>query len=316
MNQDIMKSLGEPFSFEEIEAKIQVTSKDKSTGLAVFYLDSRAIQKRLDEVVGPLNWSNDYSPWQDKAQICGISIYNEERKEWVTKHDGADNSAIEAIKGGLTDAFKRAAVLWGIGRYLYQIDGVWVEIEQRGNSSVIKENQKSKLKVAYETAVKKIFVTEINQQGSGGRVNSNGNANGNASRANSSNKQQPSNNQPSQQQSAPSVPQNVNSGQPQTPQTSNSEQKTDSGQKPPTLAPQPPATVHPSNVFKIQSMKPSGKTSQLLELCDGSGKITSAFIKSDAQGIAVGAYLYNVQIKEKVGTYGKYNLIGNYELAA
>jgi biotin carboxyl carrier protein len=157
MNKDVIKRLREPFPFEEVEAKIQTTNAEKTKGMAVFYLDSRAIQKRLDETVDAMNWSNEFSSWHNNAQLCSISIYNDERGEWVSKKDGAENSDIEPIKGGLTDAFKRAAVLWGIGRYLYQIDGVWVEIEQRGKGYYIKDSQQSKLKTIYEAAVKKVF---------------------------------------------------------------------------------------------------------------------------------------------------------------
>jgi hypothetical protein len=38
---------------------------------------------------------------------------------WISRCDGADDTNIEGAKGGLSDAFKRAAVKFGIGRYLY-----------------------------------------------------------------------------------------------------------------------------------------------------------------------------------------------------
>ena len=73
MTPDIMTKLGAAFRFEEVETKIQVTSKDKEgnpIGMVVFYLDSRAIQKRLDEVLGHFNWKNQYLTWQNNAQLC------------------------------------------------------------------------------------------------------------------------------------------------------------------------------------------------------------------------------------------------------
>jgi hypothetical protein len=154
---DIIKKLKEPFAYSEIEWKIQTVKKDKTGAMAVAYIDSRAIQKRLDEFVGEFNWKNEYKMWQDKSQICGISIYNEERGEWVTKYDGSDNTNIEPIKGGLSDAFKRAAVLWGIGRYLREIDGVWVDIEEKYGNTVIKANQYVKLEAEYNRAVFKEY---------------------------------------------------------------------------------------------------------------------------------------------------------------
>lgn len=162
MNQnEIIEKLREPFTSKEIEWKIQVTTQDKTPekvrGMVVPYIDSRAIQKRLDEAAGAFNWRNEYSMWHEKSQICGISIFFEDRGEWVTKCDGAECSDIEPVKGGLSDAFKRAAVLWGIGRYLYELDGIWVEIEAKGKSYDIRDNQKSKLEKAYNDAVARIF---------------------------------------------------------------------------------------------------------------------------------------------------------------
>jgi hypothetical protein len=157
---EIIKKLREPFSADEIEWKIQVTAADKARGMAVAYVDSRAIQKRLDEVAGPFNWKSEYLPWQDKAQICRLYIYFADRNEWVTKCDGAENSDIEPVKGGLSDAFKRAASQWGIGRYLYDIDGIWVDVEAKGKSSAIKQNQYKVLETAYNQAVARIFGTQ------------------------------------------------------------------------------------------------------------------------------------------------------------
>ena len=77
----------------------------------------------------------------------------EERNEWITKYDGAPNTDIEAVKGGLSDASKRAAVQWGIGRYLYGMESVWVDVEQRGKTVCIKKGQQKKLDDAHEKAV-------------------------------------------------------------------------------------------------------------------------------------------------------------------
>jgi len=267
MDQDTINRLWAPFPFGEVEAKIQVTSKDSNKGMAVFYLSSRAIQKRLDEVIGVFNWTNHFSVWQNNSQLCAISIFNEERNEWITKHDGANNTEIEPIKGGLTDSFKRAAVMWGIGRYLYQIDGVWVEVEQRGKSSYIKDSQQDKLKVAYEAAVKRIFASAANQHPPTSTA--------------------PQNTNNKQQQPVAQVPAN--------------DQKTQNN-------------VRPMHYFKIHSIKPSGKSSQVLQLSNRDGKIISAYIKSGEPGIAVGAFLQNVKFEEKTGEYGKFTLINSYEI--
>lgn len=162
--EENIKRLHEPFSFKDVEWKIQFASQDKTRGMAVAYLNSRAIQTRLDEVIGAGNWKNTYIPWQSNAQLCGLSVYDNERNDWVTKYDGAENTDIEPVKGGLSDSFKRAACLWGIGRYLYGLGGIWVEIEQRGKSSVIKENQYAKLETEYNKAVALICNAPTNQE--------------------------------------------------------------------------------------------------------------------------------------------------------
>ena len=121
-------------------------------GMAVPYVTNRAIQNRLDEVCGPENWYNEYKPWHSNgkkdAQLCGIATHFE-GKGFITKWDGAEDSDIEPIKGGLSDSMKRAAYQWGIGRVLYSLDTVWVDIERRGKSYVIKDSERRKLDNAY-----------------------------------------------------------------------------------------------------------------------------------------------------------------------
>lgn len=132
---DKMIALQKPFAIEDIEFRVGSTSADKSKGIALAYLTNRAIMKRLDDIFGPFGWKNEYREWKGNSQLCGISIKYE--GEWITKWDGADDSATEAIKGGLSDAMKRAAVQWGIGRYLYQLDQMWVPLKPQGRSHVM-----------------------------------------------------------------------------------------------------------------------------------------------------------------------------------
>ena len=98
--QELTKRLTAPFEAQDVEWRIQQTTQDKSRGLAVAFITSRAIQKRLDETVGPFHWKTEFSPWHQigkGSQLCALSIYDEERKEWVTKTDGAKNSVGEAV---------------------------------------------------------------------------------------------------------------------------------------------------------------------------------------------------------------------------
>ena len=113
-----------PFAPEDLEWRLQKVVEARELGIAVPYVTNRAIMSRLDDVVGPENWYNEFKPWHGaggkEAQLCGISIrYGE---GFITKWDGAENSDIEPVKGGLSDSMKRAAVQWGIGRVLYNME--------------------------------------------------------------------------------------------------------------------------------------------------------------------------------------------------
>lgn len=120
--------LKEPFPHERISWRAQTVSKDGTKALALAYIDARDVMERLDEVCGPANWQCKYSH-ADKKTICDLGICTD--NGWVWKADGAGDSDIEAEKGALSDAFKRAAVRWGIGRYLYDLDSPWVPCESR-----------------------------------------------------------------------------------------------------------------------------------------------------------------------------------------
>lgn len=136
MNSKI-EELAKPFPAEDIEWRVGSTNKDKTKGIALAYLTARAVMNRLDEVLSPENWQDSYSvipgtAGDTKGYICSISIHLGDT--WVSKQDGADESNMESIKGGISDAFKRTAVKWGVGRYLYDVPNEWVPIESYGNS--------------------------------------------------------------------------------------------------------------------------------------------------------------------------------------
>jgi len=154
---EIKTALAAPFPACEVEWRIQHVIKDKLRGLAVPYVQSRAIQSRLDDVVGAYNWKAEYKPWHNvgnsASQLCGLAIYCEERGEWIQKWDGAENTDIEPVKGGISDSFKRAAVQWGVGRYLYGLAATWVKVEERGKTYIIPDEEQKRLDSVYEKAV-------------------------------------------------------------------------------------------------------------------------------------------------------------------
>lgn len=139
---DMFAKLAAPFAPSDIEWRVGHTNGDKTKGMALAYIDARAVMRRLDEVVGPANWTNEY-PHASQKTVCRISI--KIGSEWIYKEDGAGDTDFEAEKGALSDAFKRAAVKWGIGRYLYDLESPWVPIEAKGKSHFITSEGKRTL---------------------------------------------------------------------------------------------------------------------------------------------------------------------------
>lgn len=169
--EELRQALAAPFSNGDIEWRISATTQDKTKGLAVPYVTNRAIQNRLDSTVGIDGWQNEFKPWKDgKAQLCGISIYFQQQKQWLTKWDGADDSDFESVKGGLSDSMKRAAVEWGVGRYLYGMTQIWVKVEQRGKSFFIVDEEQPKLDKTHEDWVRKIQSKQTAPQPQGGQT--------------------------------------------------------------------------------------------------------------------------------------------------
>lgn len=127
MSEDIYRALKRPFPANSISWRVGATNREKTKGIALAYLDARDVMRRLDEVFG-LGWQCRYTH-ADSKTICEIGVCV--GGDWVWRAGGAGDTDIEAEKGAISDAFKRAAVLFGIGRYLYELPNVWVEIDER-----------------------------------------------------------------------------------------------------------------------------------------------------------------------------------------
>jgi hypothetical protein len=139
----IWEAVKAPFDPAKVSWRVGSTTADKSKGLALAYIDARDVMERLDEVCGPDGWQDSYTETAKGRVLCTIRI--KVGDEWIAKSDGAGNTDVEADKGGISDAFKRAAVKWGIGRYLYDVDSPWVELAKRGNSYAIAPNEMARL---------------------------------------------------------------------------------------------------------------------------------------------------------------------------
>jgi hypothetical protein len=121
-----VKGLFAEFPRDAISWRAQSVTKDGSKAMALAYIDARDVMDRLDDVCGAANWQDRYE-FHGARTICYLSIRID--GEWVTKADGAGDSDVEAEKGAISDALKRAAVKWGIGRYLYSLKSPWVPCE-------------------------------------------------------------------------------------------------------------------------------------------------------------------------------------------
>lgn len=114
------------FPKEAISWRAQSLTKDGKKALALAYIDARDVMNRLDEVIGPANWQDEYFMIGQRT-FCKLGIKVDDN--WVWKWDVAADTDVEAEKGAVSDAFKRAAVKWGIGRYLYAMPANWVPCE-------------------------------------------------------------------------------------------------------------------------------------------------------------------------------------------
>ena len=117
---EVEVALKRPFAINKLRWRKGGGSKE------LVYITARDVMDRLDEVCGVDGWQSNFDYIGDRM-ICKLSIRFYHKTEevskwavsWITKSDGADDSNIEGAKGGISDALKRAAVQFGIGRYLY-----------------------------------------------------------------------------------------------------------------------------------------------------------------------------------------------------
>lgn len=117
--------LSQPFSPDEVKFKPQSVKNDRA--LAIPYIDARSVIDRLDEVLGPENWEDEYDLVGDGSVRCRLKL--RVNGEWVAKTDVGSPSEQpdggDRLKAAFSDALKRAAVKWGIGRYLYRLSAQW-----------------------------------------------------------------------------------------------------------------------------------------------------------------------------------------------
>jgi hypothetical protein len=128
-DKSLEQKLAAPFDVDDIEWRVQnagLSGDGNPYCMVVPYITNRAIQKRLDDIFGVMGWSNTYKPTPDgKGYLCGLEVEHDGKK--IQKWDGAEYTNIEALKGALSDAMKRCAVQFRVGRYLYGLTATFAK---------------------------------------------------------------------------------------------------------------------------------------------------------------------------------------------
>lgn len=131
----IAAELAAPFDPDDVDFRVQGRASTEGKAQILAYIDARTVQDRLDAVVGIENWSFDWTAiaTDDKGEIVSvkatITVYG------ISKSDVGVASNVEGDKGAVSGGEKRAAVQWGIGRYLYALPATWQTVDAKGRIS-------------------------------------------------------------------------------------------------------------------------------------------------------------------------------------
>ena len=126
MKNDMFRTL----KAEEIEVRVQSVKNGKANML--LYVDSRAVTKLLDETVGPMNWQTEF--YEVNGQTIGkLGIWDSEKQQWIWKSDTGTESNIEAVKGLISDVYKRMISRWGVVE-LYSSPKIVLDDDGYGNT--------------------------------------------------------------------------------------------------------------------------------------------------------------------------------------
>jgi hypothetical protein len=120
-NQEVINALNEPTPKDRVQFRVGFKNR---SGTKACMLD------RLDYAVGKDNWSGEYNFTGDKM-FCTIKVTWPDGKV-TEKTDCGIETEVDAEKGQASDAFKRAAVHYGIGRDLYSMGKYWADLDDGG----------------------------------------------------------------------------------------------------------------------------------------------------------------------------------------
>ena len=139
----LLPELEVPFSPDQVRWRVTNTTNDKKRGQIVPYADPRAYTDRLNALFTPQGWTREYkvetmtnitrvkkgeSIVSGKVlvactvTILGIGSHSGTGEEWADDDNGMTSADAQA--------FKRACSCFGLGRYFYDIQAVWVDLDQ------------------------------------------------------------------------------------------------------------------------------------------------------------------------------------------
>jgi len=139
LTKEILAELAKPFPAGRISIKVQTKPNDNGNSLCVAYIDARDVMDRLDEVVGG-EWHDNYKSAPSGGLECALTVCG------VTRCDvGDDKNDNEAEKAGYSDAFKRAAVKFGVGRFLYDLPKMYGKVKPVGKNFFLENGEEERL---------------------------------------------------------------------------------------------------------------------------------------------------------------------------
>ena len=155
-----------PFPVADIDYRIGASTQDKSKGMLVFYIDARAVMDRLDAYCQETGgtWWDSYAPLADGKHIeCQLTVQmpdSEGNLRAITRCDvGEPSEGLgDTLKGAYSDGLKRAAVKFGIGRYLYALGETWVPIGTNAKGNAV-------LTQASHQAARRYYIDRIGAAG-------------------------------------------------------------------------------------------------------------------------------------------------------
>jgi hypothetical protein len=129
--ENLLAALAAVFDPKEVKWLPRMVQGNRA--LAMAYVDARTIQDRLDQVLGAAGWQDDYDVRDDGNVVCRLKLRI--GSEWITKVDVGGPSEQpdggDRLKAAFSDALKRAAVKFGVGRYLYRLPAQWADYDTK-----------------------------------------------------------------------------------------------------------------------------------------------------------------------------------------